>query len=305
MKSRLECMCWARLPRAGLGHKLFVWARGYVFATLNQLPFYATGFNRVRIGPLLRGEIGRYYFGQFSGTDAVALRQRLHAKLFLPRIYDPPVSPIADDVPKLYVFSRVPHWKDFFGDVRNHRDTVRAELPNIISQRAKETLATLPTPLISLHVRHGDFRTLKEGENFGHVGAVRTPLEYFKNTVNTIRMIAKKELPVTIFSDAVEDALAPLLALPNVRRHPPHSAIVDLLLMARSRIIVPSAGSTFGYWAGFLSDAAIMLHPEHIHSAIRSDQVNRTLFEGPTPSSVATCPELLKRTIETIGSEGC
>jgi len=42
-------------------------------------------------------------------------------------------------------------------------------------------------------------------------------------------MIAKKELPVTIFSDAVEDALAPLLALPNVRRHPPHSAIVDLL----------------------------------------------------------------------------
>jgi hypothetical protein len=56
--------------------------------------------------------------------------------------------------------------------------------------------------------------------------------------------------------------------------------IVDLLLMSKSKVIVTSAGSTFSYWAGFLSDAVIIMHPDHIYSPIRPSTVDEILYEG-------------------------
>ncbi len=48
--------------------------------------------------------------------------------------------------------------------------------------------------------------------------------------------------------------------------------------MSKAEYIITSAGSTFSEWAGFLSNAVIILHPDHIHTKIRREE---NLFEGP------------------------
>ena len=57
--------------------------------------------------------------------------------------------------------------------------------------------------------------------------------------------------------------------------------IVDMVLLSRSEIIVTAKGSTFSYWAGFLSDVPVILHPDHIHNYNRLPSENPELYEGP------------------------
>jgi hypothetical protein len=53
-----------------------------------------------------------------------------------------------------------------------------------------------------------------------------------------------------------------------------------MMLLSKSNCIVISTGSTFSYWAGFLSDAPMIMHPEHIHSRIRFLESGEKPFEG-------------------------
>src|SRR5262249_41819881 len=137
-----------------------------------------------------------------------------------------------------------------------------------------------PKRVVSIHVRQGDFRCLEPGEDFSRGGTVRTPLDYFTRTLALINRIASLALPVTLFSDGKDSDLTDLLALPNVTRHKAGPAMEDLLLMSQSRILLPSAGSTFSYWAAFLSDAAVIMHPEHRVPALRPASLAHDFFEG-------------------------
>jgi hypothetical protein len=53
-----------------------------------------------------------------------------------------------------------------------------------------------------------------------------------------------------------------------------------MLLLSKSKIIVISTGSTFSYWSGFLSNAPMIMHPDHIHARIRNLDEKGLLFEG-------------------------
>ena len=132
-----------------------------------------------------------------------------------------------------------------------------------------------------MHIRLGDFRKLSAGEDFARVGNVRTPDEYFLEVIQTIRHIHGSLLPVSIFSDGYKTELEQVLALPRVQWMEGNSDIVDLLLLSKSRLIVASAGSTFSYWAGFLSEGPLILHPDHIHRRIRLNLNSDQWYEGP------------------------
>jgi len=94
--------------------------------------------------------------------------------------------------------------------------------------------------------------------------------------------------------------LQDILRLPDVCRATREADIVDLLLLARSRLLIASAGSTFSYWAGFLADAPVLLHPDHIHMPLRPSDVNQHYFEGGVRGPAETWPELLKQNIQAI-----
>ena len=132
------------------------------------------------------------------------------------------------------------------------------------------------------------------------VGGVRTPIEYFLTLIRGIREVHGSPLPVTVFSDGSAAELRGLLSEPGVQKAPAGTAIVDMLLMAASQVLVPSAGSTFGYWGAFLGDNAVVLHPDHIHEPIRPVEINRSWYEGPAVGAPSRWSELLIDNIRRI-----
>jgi hypothetical protein len=105
-----------------------------------------------------------------------------------------------------------------------------------------------------------------------------------------------------VFTDGYPSEIEPVLALPAVRIATPSKPIADLLLMSRAGLIVTSAGSTFGYWAGFLADAPVLLHPDHLHAPLRPRTVNDTYFEGAAIGEPETWPETLINNIKNLRS---
>jgi len=61
---------------------------------------------------------------------------------------------------------------------------------------------------------------------------------------------------------------------------------------------VTSAGSTFSYWSGFLADAPLIMHPDHIYAPIRPVSINERFYEGPLiPDNQ---PDLIVKNITAI-----
>ncbi len=272
-------MVIAKLPNAGLGNKMFVWARALIYSQRKNCPLQIFGLNRIHIGPFLRKEkVKRFYLGQFKfSLNLPELLQFCAKYFFSSKYYEPSFATIDQSKNGLFIFSKIPAWSDYFQVVRDHREFLKKEFPKLLSERTSNKLKKIPAPVIACHIRCGDFRMLRENEVFKNVGGVRTPLEYFINTIRTLRSVAGKNLSVTVFSDGNEDELNAVMALEKVTLFSPQEDVVDLLVMSKAEYIITSAGSTFSEWAGFLSNAEIILHPDHIHTRIR---IEEDLFEG-------------------------
>src|SRR5262249_8615684 len=278
----------ALLPNAGLANKLLVWAKAEVFAMLNDMPNDTIGWTWPKIGRLMRGERSLRMYGRYVRSRKSAWSIALATGFFTGRlVIEPEVARLPSRSARgsrIYVFKDIPSWRDLFGDIRNHRDLIRGRRLAMIRDQYKRELDALRGPVVAVHVRRGDFRSLRVGEDFAHVGGVRTADQYFADLIEQIRQVSGWDLPVTVFSDGTDDEIAFLTRMPSVARSPATSDVVDLLLMARARIIVTSPGSTFGELAAFLSEAVILRHPAHIHAPIRPIQYRDLYYEGPAPA---------------------
>ncbi|BCM88569.1 hypothetical protein IAD21_00402 [Abditibacteriota bacterium] len=296
--------CYAELPQAGLGNRLLVWGRALLFARMNGLPLLVSSWQGKSWWRRLSGNADqRRYNGYFTDTDSLRGLQRWRILRTSSRVVEPPLQKLPSGFRQqgtLYVFNELPHWSDYFGDLRADRNTIKAELSAMLTAPYREQLAKLTPPVIGIHVRLGDFRPLREGEDFAKVGHVRTPLDYFRHIIEGVREVHGSILPVTIFSDGSDEELRPLTDLPDVHRSGQNSAIIDLLLLAQSRLVVASPGSTFSGWAGFLADAPFLLHPDHVHAPIRPDEVNNRFFEGGVTGPISSWSSLLLRNIREI-----
>jgi hypothetical protein len=263
----------AELPRAGLGNMLLVWGRAFVLAHRLDLPLLVSSWSKLRIGPWLRVERHkRLYVGTFRRQNATdVVRRALVRRLF--QVIREPDPLTTNEIPagNVAVFDTVPSWQDYFYGLREHRDAVRAALLAMTSTQTRQRVDRFSSPTVSVHVRCGDFKKLAAGTDFAKVGSTRTPLDYFVESIHDVRARMGAQAPVPLFSDGTDEELGPLLTLPNVSRIATGDDLADILLMARSQVVVPSAGSTFGYWAGFLSDGVVVVHPEHTHARLRPE----------------------------------
>lgn len=298
----LAPLCYAKLPRTGLGNMLLVWARACVFAELNGLRLITTGFGSLRVGPFLRFEREkRLYWADFLPSAPADIAQALVLS-HLGRIEREPLvrrlSPDELQSVFVYVYEALP---DFFLSFAEHRDLVRERLFAMLTPKRKQELGESKPPVIGVHVRRGDFGKLDPNHNLSRSFGP-TPLGHFVRLINQIREVVGKNMEVTVFSDGEDDELGPLLALPCVVRAPRRAAIVDLLLLSRAKIVIPSAWSTFSLWSGFLSDAPVFLHPmEHEHlCSIRPANINVCHYEGVAPEAIADWPERLLVELEAI-----
>ena len=64
-----------------------------------------------------------------------------------------------------------------------------------------------------------------------------------------------------IVSDGTRAQLAELLSLENVHLVRPGSAISDLLVMSKSRVLLASGSSSFAAWGAFLGQMPTASHP--------------------------------------------
>ena len=268
----------ADLPRAGLGNKLLVWARALVFSHINELPFFVSNWAELKIGPLLRNEKSkRQYWGYFVKTNQPSLLRKFSFARSK-SVNDPELSCLAGSDDKvLYVFREMSSWPDYFKDIREFRAIIAEQFYLSVAPKYLILAQRQEVPIIGVHVRRSDFREPAAGEAIGNMCNQRTSLDYYIQTVEAIRNIQGEELPVTVFTDGREDDIAGLLALSGVKIAPKNPDIVDLLLLSRSRYIVVSPGSTFSYWAAFVSEAVIITHSP-FSAKIRME--NEGLFEG-------------------------
>ncbi len=267
--NKINSLIHARLPRAGLGNKLLVWARAKVFGKVNNLSVITTGWSEIKIGPLLRKErIKRFYFGYFRCEHPIKLINLIYSYIVSKHVVEPHlVVQELSSKSYLYIFKETPY-PDYFIGIREHRDLIRSALFEIVSKSVLNKALKSPPPVIGVHIRRSDFSE-----------DVRTPSKYFIESIRIVRHIRGENLPVTIFSDAYPDELRDVLAVGNAIISPSRNALHDLISLSRSRCLILSDGSTFGYWAGFLADAPIIL-PKSLSSPIRAFSSNARYYEG-------------------------
>jgi hypothetical protein len=304
----LESCVHARLPRGGLGNKLLVWARALVFAHTHGLPLLTSGWAEVKLGPYLRRERSkRQYWGYFPHSPAPGLlQQALLAWAYQPPIVEPALDMPLGDVAasrQVCVFERVPPWEDYFQGLRGHEGLVSAAFHQALGDGYARLSQAAPKPTVAVHVRRSDFRELAPGEVLGKACNVRTPIDFYVDVVNGLRAIAGHALPVTVFTDGRAEDVRALLDLPQVTMAAHNPDIVDLILMSQARCLVTSAGSTFSYWAAYMSEASVILHPGH-DVAIRSDAMRAVHFEGPLPTPDQPS-ELLRQNLRALGPAPC
>lgn len=281
----------AALPRAGLGNMLLVWGRASVFAHINDLPLVVSGWGRVSLGPFLRREkhkrLYRGYFIDDFGAGPVkrALLERRAQIVREPEIVELSTEFEAAAKPKLYIFDTLPHWSDYFAHLRENHAFVRSSLLRMVHPRHVEIARKAPAPVIGIHLRMGDMRSL-------------TSLPYFVTLIQALRAVHGGPVPVTLFSDGYDHELTEILSLPAVTRAAAGSDIAELLMLSRSQLIVLSAGSTFGLWATFLSDAPALMHSYHLNAPVRPSSITEHSFEGAVdPECPEAWPGLLLRSV--------
>ena len=232
------------------------------------------GWGHIHIGPWLRNEQSKrfYYFFFKPNTNfcGFAIR-RLANKWGRHKIILEPDLRLAQDLElATYVYAKVPSKTDYFIDLRGSEDFLRKELLSTLRSKHQTTVKNFEAYPIALHVRRGDF---SQG------GRTLTSEEYFIDVAKKLQQKAGKHLEIRVFSDARPDEIAKLLALPNVSMATPKPDVIELFEMSKAKIIVTSLGSTFGYWAAFLSTADVILDTRHEFGKIRCAEIDRH-YEG-------------------------
>lgn len=259
---------YVSLPRFGLGNKLILWAKANYLANNLHIPCYVSGWVHFSIGSIIRNEKSyRFYFGYFKINFSIIFiyfYSYIFKKHFvvwnenniMPKNTIINIEPIAyiTDLQKMTYF----------------RDGIIKLFYQSIHPKFLKLLITIVKPVIGIHIRRGDF----------NIGNVITPIEYYINIISKIRMINGKCLHVTIFSDASQNELNEILKIQNISISIEKYDIMDLLLLAHSQLIITSIGSSFSYWAAFISEAIVIHHSQCWVHTTRDAITNGKQYEG-------------------------
>lgn len=250
-------------------------------------------WSQIKIGPLLRRESDlRLYHNLFSrGRGDVRGLKRLWLENTLSRV---PETAKSDAFPInghgiIKVFQTE---GDRFGSL-NGRDKFLLDELRLITRprwlKAADEIGSVP---IGMHIRMGDFSVpSSESELYGG-WQLRIPLSWFVDTLGSIRKAVGSPVTALVVSDGTDDELRELLQIENVKILRTGSAIADLLALAKSRVLIGSASSSFTAWPSFLGQMPTVIHPsgsmEWFNLKARNNQYLGT-FDPASPASEFIC----------------
>ena len=252
-----------------MGNRLFPWARAYLFAKDHGARIIWPNWQHFRRGPLLRGGVKwRYYpgkiylFGNFTPNQNYV--RGLHKQILLKsgRLFSEVDSlhlGECNSIPsQILIFEGD---RNQFLDFEGRCAELREALVSIASPRVISELQ-VRLPPIALNIRRGkDFRDPISPHDFETTGGLRTPLEWFICSLQRIRKLLGGEIGAYIVSDGNEIDLKPVLDLPNTVHVKSTTALGDLLLLSRARLLIASGGSSFSAWGAFLSEGSAISIP--------------------------------------------
>jgi hypothetical protein len=242
-------MVIADLPRAGLANLLYIWAKAFIFSSRTGQKLYVNGFNQIKLGPVLRGErTKRNYRGFFKYNTnyiGISLYKLFKSKKIL---YEIDIKSINryDLKDKLVVYNQIPRVSegDIFQDLYEFRKEIRIEFFKMLSVDILKKIKTLQKPVISVHVRRGDFKQR---------GWTKTN-DYYINKILEVREFYGYECKVFVFCDAFEYEIKEILELKNVELIQNKDDILDMIQISMSEYIITTPLSSFSMWAVFLSN---------------------------------------------------
>jgi hypothetical protein len=248
----------AILPQAGIGNKLSVWSRALIFSKLNNLQLYTFGWINYRPKNWLKLNLKkRVYFNDFN-TLKISDYYSIILNLLFSKIT---LNPLSQDLAKpnsIYVYNKYDY---NFTDLKLHRKLIIDSLVSVLSDHRAKEIRKLKPPLIGIHIRRDDF--VKIG--------YATPLSFYVHVLKQIRVKIGWCIPATIYSDGLESELKDILNLPQVELAEQKSDILDLIELSQSRILITSVGSSFSYWASFISKGITINYQKEWRQYIKSD----------------------------------
>lgn len=263
----------------GLGNKLFPWSRAKVFAAikngkiLHHIWFSPRGAGITRGGVDQAKAFRKIWLWKNFRSDSSTLSWALSKwKTTVTK----PVF-LADDLFKaeqlvgkhqdaMVVF----RWNSChdFRDLQPYSELIKQALMDITLLRQKKFIAQFENyEFIGLNIRAGnDFINADSNEP----GYRKTALSWF---VEALLQVREKygNLPAIIVSDGGPKQLAEILSQPDIQLLDSETAIADLLVLTKAKVLLGSGNSTFSAWASFLgkmdtySSAATPFNNYHIN----------------------------------------
>ncbi|MBZ0171171.1 MAG: hypothetical protein K8E66_02205, partial [Phycisphaerales bacterium] len=283
----LGMLVQASVGKWGLGNMLFPWARAEVFCERTGARMIAPQWTHLnKIGPLLRKETDlRYYTNLFDNRGYVRGPARWSALLLRKLVKSDEAERLiadgkADQLNKSLIdFKGYDDW--FREDLPRHRDFVRRRLDAITAPAVKKQIAEFDTPLdVVVHIRRGDMRVLEPGEEFGGRRIHAESEAFFVAVIEQVRTVVG-DRPLTVFTNARPGELSRVPGLPGVHHAPGHhSALTDMWLMSRAKVLITSSLSSFSAWASYLGGTPTIWHrPNRL--ALVPDRPELAIEVGP------------------------
>lgn len=243
---------------AGLGNKLFPWARAKLFAEQHGCKMLQTRWFSPHGGAITRGGINYKYaltkiwlLGNFKkDCTEMSLREFYCTHRNLPRCFVNSLKDVDTTMDQQHIVFR---WntEHNFSDLNGKQKFLLKKLSDI----------TMPSQLqfaqqyegrdfIALNVRTGkDFVSRSSGRH----GYYLTEIEWFVNALAEARR-RYGHLRAVIVSDGGRSQLAELLKEPDVELLEAPTAIADLLVLSKATVLLGSGNSTFSAWASYLGE---------------------------------------------------
>jgi hypothetical protein len=239
---------------------------------------------QLKIGPFIRGESDlRLYFNLFKpGVNEVRGIRKLRLELFLKTENEN--APVRNNgTATIRVFDGE---QDRFRTLNGWDQFLYAELRAIIRKRWLAAADRIKDVPIGIHVRMGDFSPTKSEAEL-ELAQRRVPLSWFVNSLRVIREEVGFEVPAVVVSDGKENELSELLGVGGVSLLRTGSAISDLLVLAKSKVLIAAAGSSFGAWAAFLGQMPAIAHPAQSFDWFHLENRNNYYVGGFDPTRPA------------------
>ncbi|MBS1743300.1 MAG: alpha-1,2-fucosyltransferase [Bacteroidetes bacterium] len=264
---------------AGLGNKLFPWARAvvlaenYGFTLIDPVWFSPRGAAITRGGIDYKKALNKIWLAnnfKKRKKDASSLKSLLlHKNAFL-QCDDIPaaIKNIQSGTNSNILF----RWNTChrFDDLAPYRKLVLNTLKSITINKSLSFVEPYSKKkFIGLNIRTGkDFVQRSSGKN----GFYLTEMDWF---ISALRMIRENmgDLPAVIVSDGGKKELAAILQEPGTELVNSSNAIEDLLVLSNSTVLLGSGNSSFSAWASYLGAMDTYSSPEtsFTHFGIRSE----------------------------------